>query len=69
MGFLVYKLKVSITTYLIFLPIVKAVLEGSVQGVVVHARKNKSESVFSSLGRLLFKTLNIAVIDTSLTSL
>ena len=37
--FFVYWLKVETTEYLIFGPTVKAVLEGKVHGVVVHAKK------------------------------
>ena len=47
---------------------VKAVLEGSVHGVVVQARMWRSSLSFKKSGRLDFIVLNIAVTEVSVTS-
>ena len=54
----VYLLKVLITTYVIFLLTDNAVFEGKVHGVVVHARKNKSENFFNLGGNVELSTSN-----------
>ena len=64
----VYRLNVLINTYLIFLPTVRAVLDGNVHGVVVQAKMYIWEYFLSLSGSVSSTHSNCAVTVVSVTS-